>query len=94
MIFYSFGVNGRRDSNLRKDLALKGDDVGVVFDVRSEIHSERIGHEESIPYVCPDIWQITLRVTLSDICGPPVEIQMVKKSHSIFFGVPSQDSVV
>lgn len=31
VIFYSFGANRKRDSNLRRDLSLKGDDLGVTF---------------------------------------------------------------
>ncbi len=34
MIFYSFGANRKRDSNLQKDLSLKGDDVGVAFYIK------------------------------------------------------------
>lgn len=33
VILYSFGANRRRDSNFRRDLGLKADDVGVVFNV-------------------------------------------------------------
>lgn len=32
VIFYSFGANRKRDSNLRRDLGLRGDDIGVVFE--------------------------------------------------------------
>ena len=34
MIFYSFGANRKRDSNLRKDPSLVGDDIGIVFRVK------------------------------------------------------------
>ena len=33
VIFYSFGSNRKRDSDLENDLNLQGDDVGVVFNV-------------------------------------------------------------
>jgi hypothetical protein len=31
VVFYSFGPNRKRDSNLRRDLNVKGDDIGTVF---------------------------------------------------------------
>ena len=33
MIFYSFGPNRKRDSNLSKDPNLVGDDIGIIFNV-------------------------------------------------------------
>lgn len=33
VVLYSFGENRKRDSNLRSDPSLKGDDVGIAFDV-------------------------------------------------------------
>jgi hypothetical protein len=34
LIFYSFGANRKRDSNLEKELSLKRDDVGVAFHIQ------------------------------------------------------------
>jgi len=34
VIFYSFGSNRKRDSNLRRDRDVQGDDIGVVFRIK------------------------------------------------------------
>lgn len=35
LIFYSFGPNRKRDSNLGRDRTLQADDIGIVFKARS-----------------------------------------------------------